>query len=212
MIHKRMDVEKNKFIVFHHGGSRGDFLCSAVNYLNDKTNHKLKIFESGQFNAPDENYRSSKQFCYKLTVEQSPTFSMPIFYCMSAHHYSPMLNKIFPKSKFYYIDHENYEENLLKRLFKIHEQLEDSDVEIIKNNKIVKFKTKDSKKIRIAATKSWKKIFEFYEIESIKFQDLFTYDNFKNMLETKFSLSSDEDLEKFYNIWLEKNKNFLKIK
>jgi len=206
-----MDVEKNKFIVFHHGGGGGDFLCSAVNYLNDKTNHELKIFESGQFDGPDNNYLSSKKFCYNLSIEQDVSFSMTIFYCMPAHHYSPELEKIFPKSKFYYIDHETYEDNLLQRLFKINSEDENSNVEIIKNNKIIKLKTKD-KKIKILAINSWKKIFEFYEIESIKLENLLTYENFKNILETKFAVSPDEKLEKFYSLWLEKNKNFLKIK
>ena len=87
-----IDIQKNKFIVFHHGGGGGDFLCSAVNYLHDKINNQLKIFESGQFNGPDNNYDSFKNYSEKLTITGSCDDKFTTYHCMASHYYLSLIH------------------------------------------------------------------------------------------------------------------------
>jgi hypothetical protein len=198
-----------KFILFHNGGSGGDFLIAAINYLHDNSN-AIEISEKGNLITNDA-IQNFKYFGNNLKNNHS-SMEIPneILYAMTLHHYSKTIKEFYPQSVYYYINYKGYESEVCERYFSLAFDFNaDRIINFLKiDNKTIDFQ--DFKKTGKSNWKDWLKILKINNIESIPIDIFFKYELFETAIKEKFLLIPDEYVKLKYIEWQEKNKHFFK--
>lgn len=192
-----MDIGENKFIIFHQGGSGGDFLCSAINYLYYKNDNPIIYSSKNTVETCDDEENGFKNYTKELIKNNSLEYKGKVNFCLGSHHYSPLLKNIFINSKMYWIDFTGHDKEVYNRFTTL---LGDSA------NKI--HKKVDAKFLNCV---QWKLQFISLKMDSIKIDALFSFQNFKTVLNKNFSLELDKKIEDEYYIWFEKNRHFFNL-
>jgi len=204
-----------QFIIFHSGGSGGDFLCSVINYLYYNNKSFINITNNGRNDVT--MYADFKEFTKNIAEEKQNNFIFDEYYALASHDYSPKLKELYPESKFYYIDYTENETQVYKRFFSLLFK-NNADAFIIKLKKNNFFGKKLQSKITIdnldivahLMWKKWLKGYEFYNLEKIPLGIFFDYELFSKTLEEKFLLAPDDYVKVMFDNWQEKNKQFFK--
>jgi hypothetical protein len=197
------------FILFHSGGSGGDFLIATINYLHDKL-RLIEISEKGNV-ITNEAIQNFKYFGNYLKNNHT-NIEMPneILYAMTLHHYSETIKEFYPQSVYYYINYKGHESEVCQRYFSLAFDFNvNRIIDFLKiDNKAIALQ--DFKKIGESNWKNWLKIFKINNIESIPIDIFFKYELFETTVKEKFLLIPDEYVKLKYIEWQEKNKHFFK--
>jgi hypothetical protein len=204
------------YIIFHQGGSGGDFLTSVLNYLHHKSESSINIITNGR-NVPPNFIEDFKNFSKNILNGRENNLISTDYYALGSHDYSPKLRELYPETKFYYIDYTKNEIQTYKRFFSLEfKNDEDAIVKKLKEDNILskklqlKITINNWESIAQLAWNNWLKLYEFYQIEKIPLEIFFNYVLFSKILEEKFLLVPDDYVKVMFDIWQEKNKKFFK--
>lgn len=197
-----------KICIIYNGGAMGDFVTSLLNNAN------LKILDSGRVwnqEAPEE-FKSRSAGFIRGYIDRAVLINYSYSYAVDSHYYNSELQEIFPDTKFYFIDENDYVSICVNRLIELRFSKADIEDLVYQKhpflyNKKISLTVDQIKKLICRDHENNLKSWRSSGIGKITIQDIVTKDKLLSIIKD----ISDIDKEKFnssYDIWFNKNQRF----